>query len=179
MFGDSASLTKFAFGGDLVYSERDGPRLLSWASPMTTVPLAPADFFRFTLDDRYLISLADFSITVRELASGLTTTQDVSLSHARMFATNQASGVTLVEVDGAITLYPPTGRPLTLATTWARAEVSPSASAALYTVFGAPHFVRLDPSATPQPIGNGRGVLGISDRHAFIRDLDGICALAF
>jgi hypothetical protein len=125
---------------------------------------------------------------VRDLASGTTTDQPVDLRYASAWP-NPQTGVTLVEgaggvittsgSSGTITLYPPTAPPMTLAQFGANAEGSPSGSAVVYSEEGAPFFVRLDPTATPMPIGNHDSILGISDRHVFFQDLDGICALSF
>ena len=141
--------------------------------------LGPAISFLFTEDDRYLLAYRYNAITTVDLASGTTMVQPADFANAHSWA-NPLTGVTLVEGHDE-TRHPLSARGSAQgpgAVCRERRE-QPLGSAAVYAVFGAPTFVRLDPTATPRPIGNRGTILGISDRHVFFRDLDGICALSF
>ena len=116
---------------------------------------------------------------MRDLASGLTTIEAASLSYEASVLANPQNGVALVEDGSGLTLYPPAGPARSLESSSVLLEGNPSGSAAIFAVVaGAPQFVLLQPSATPQPLGHGT-LLGITDHFAFFNDLDGICALSF
>src|SRR4029077_10985508 len=77
---DSTVLAAFGPHGDVVYGSMvQGTQLLSWQSPPSAVPVDPGAFYLFTEDDRYLISFAFQALTVRDLSSGVATTQAVDL----------------------------------------------------------------------------------------------------
>jgi len=170
--------------GDFVYGRVPETAWLSSGTTQTQLAWGKgSSLFWFTFDNRYLLSLQD-DVRVLDLSLHTTVTHPAQLISLTPRFWVSSSGVVLVspENDRPVMLYSPSGEELMLSSSRTSVDVSPANTVALYLptqTLEAPRpsleLVRLEPGATPYPVGRGTA-LGISAGHAFFRDLDGICA---
>jgi hypothetical protein len=169
------------------------PLLVSWPGPVVELELPVENHdnptnptFSFTADGRYLTYTIRGFLMLRDIAAGTTrklapiyaagdpavTSEDTAISVVWYEHSVGVEGLTAFMPDGSSRLLHP-GQSTSLA--------DPRGTVIAFTfrdqAGDGTIFYRMQPTATPQMIGNGY-VLAVSATQVIFRDLDGICSLS-